>query len=163
MKPANFSYERPTTLDAALDLLANDSQDSKIIAGGQSLVPPFDELAAWPFGHIYTAFVDIKNREAPLHEHWNSIESVELLMQYNVTPFAERIIETPVMVTLAAGDNITSADLEVAAFNAIPCPNKQLVSVAGVTHMSLYTSEEDLAKVGRAQSGWLRQVLDGMD
>jgi pimeloyl-ACP methyl ester carboxylesterase len=134
-------------------------------AGGNmpmSSTTPFDELAAWPFGHVYTAFVDIKNREAPLHEHWNSIESVELLMQYNVIPFAQRVIETPVMVALAAGDNITSADLEVAAFNAVPCPHKKLVSVAGVTHMSLYTSEEDLAKVGNAQSQWLRQLLDGM-
>ena len=39
MKPAPFDYERPATLAAALDLLKNDSGTSKIIAGGQSLVP----------------------------------------------------------------------------------------------------------------------------
>jgi carbon-monoxide dehydrogenase medium subunit len=39
MKPAPFDYERPATLAAALALLKNDSGTSKVIAGGQSLVP----------------------------------------------------------------------------------------------------------------------------
>ena len=119
-----------------------------------STTTPFaEELATWPYAHVYTAFNDIKAKEAPLHEHWNTIESVELLLAYNVIPFAAKITETPVMIALAAGDNITSHDLEVAAFNAIPNPNKHLANVTGVHHMSLYTSEDDLGKVGRAQAG----------
>jgi aerobic carbon-monoxide dehydrogenase medium subunit len=39
MKPAPFDYERPATLAAALALLKNDSGTSRVIAGGQSLVP----------------------------------------------------------------------------------------------------------------------------
>ena len=39
MKPAPFGYERPATLNAALNLLKNDGGKSKVIAGGQSLVP----------------------------------------------------------------------------------------------------------------------------
>src|ERR1700729_1285050 len=39
MKPAAFEYERPTTLQAALNLLEDDGGKSKVIAGGQSLVP----------------------------------------------------------------------------------------------------------------------------
>jgi aerobic carbon-monoxide dehydrogenase medium subunit len=39
MKPPPFGYERPATLNAALGLLKNDGGKSKIIAGGQSLVP----------------------------------------------------------------------------------------------------------------------------
>jgi carbon-monoxide dehydrogenase medium subunit len=38
MKPAAFDYERPQTLDDALKLLAS-SDNAKIIAGGQSLMP----------------------------------------------------------------------------------------------------------------------------
>ncbi len=38
MKPAPFRYERPTTLDDVVNLLANE-EDAKIIAGGQSLLP----------------------------------------------------------------------------------------------------------------------------
>jgi aerobic carbon-monoxide dehydrogenase medium subunit len=39
MKPAPFNYERPTSLDAVLGLLAGGNGETKIIAGGQSLVP----------------------------------------------------------------------------------------------------------------------------
>jgi hypothetical protein len=130
---------------------------------GMSSPKPFDELVSWPFAHVYSAFNDIKAKEAPLHEHWNTIESVELLLQYNVIPFARRITETPVMIALAAGDNITSHDLEVECFNAIANPNKSLASVNGVHHMSLYTSQDDLAKVGRVQAAWLKDLLAKMD
>lgn len=120
---------------------------------------PSTELTAWPFPHVYSGFMTIKQKEAPRHEHWNTIESVELLMQYKVAPFCERIVETPVMMTLAKGDNITSADLEAEAFNAITNPNKTFASVAGVDHMSLYTNRDHLGKVGKVQAAWLKETL----
>ena len=95
----------------------------------ESPVSSNDQLSSWPFPHVYAGFKAIKEKEAPRHEHWNTIESVELLLQYKVAPFCERIVETPVMMTLAQADNITSADLETQAFNAITNPNKSLVSV----------------------------------
>jgi len=93
------------------------------------------------------------------HQHWNTIESVELLLQYKVAPFCERIIETPMMMTLAQGDNITSADLEAEALNAITNPNKTFASVSGVDHMSLCTNRDHLGKVGKVQAGWLKNLL----
>jgi len=117
------------------------------------------ELTAWPFPHVYSGFKTIKENEAPRHQHWNTIESVELLLQYKVAPFCERIVETPVMMTLAQGDNITSADLEAEAFNAITNPNKTFASVSGVDHMSLYTNRDHLGKVGKVQAGWLKNLL----
>lgn len=39
MKPANFDYECPDTVEEALQLLATHIGRSKIIAGGQSLIP----------------------------------------------------------------------------------------------------------------------------
>jgi aerobic carbon-monoxide dehydrogenase medium subunit len=48
MKPAPFSYARPKTIDAALALLAEPGADSKIIAGGQSLVPMMNFRLAQP-------------------------------------------------------------------------------------------------------------------
>ncbi len=134
-------------------------------AGGfmpMSSLKPFEELSAWPFPHVYTGFEAIKKTEAPRHEHRNTIESVELLMNYKVNEFCRRIVETPIMMTLAAGDNITSADLEAEAFNAITNPNKTFVSVKGVDHMSLYTDRSHLAKVGAAQQAWLKPQLDAL-
>ncbi len=124
-----------------------------------SSTKPFEELSAWPFPHVFTGFQAIKEKEAPRHEHRNTIESVELLMNYKVAPFCERIVETPVMMTLAAGDNITSMDLEAEAFNAITNPNKTYTAVRGVDHMSLYTNRDHLAKVGVVQQAWLKDQL----
>lgn len=39
MKPADFDYECPDTVEEALDLLAANVGKAKIIAGGQSLIP----------------------------------------------------------------------------------------------------------------------------
>ena len=89
--------------------------------------------------------------------------SVELLLQYKVAPFCERIVETPVMMTLAQADNITSADLEAEAFNVITNPNKTFVSVSGVHHMSLYTNPEHLGKVGKVQAAWLKNILANIE
>ena len=129
----------------------------------ESPVSSNDQLTSWPFPHVYAGFKAIKEKEASRHEHWNTIESVELLLQYKVAPFCERIVETPVMMTLAQADNITSADLETQAFNAITNPNKSLVSVSGVDHMSLYTNREHLGKVGKVQAVWLKNLLAGID
>ena len=119
----------------------------------------FAELTSWPFPHVYAGFKGIQANEAPRHEHRNTISSVELLLQYVVKPYAQRITETPVMMTLAHADNITSADLEVEAYNAIACPTKAFASVKGVDHMSLYTNRDHLAKVGRVQSKWLKEII----
>ncbi len=121
------------------------------------------ELSTWPFPIVHAGFMTIKEREAPLHEHVNTVESAEDLLAYRVIPYAERIYETPVLMTLAHGDNITSADLEVASFNAIPNPEKKLVSVHGVTHMSLYTNNDDLNKVARIQANWLAAKLQDLE
>ncbi len=39
MKPAPFAYFAPESLDEALALLADEGQDAKLLAGGQSLIP----------------------------------------------------------------------------------------------------------------------------
>lgn len=39
MKPAPFQYKRPATLDEAIRLLVTDPNESKLLAGGQSLIP----------------------------------------------------------------------------------------------------------------------------
>lgn len=48
MKPASFEYVRPESLDEALEELAKDPDESKILAGGQSLVPMMNFRLARP-------------------------------------------------------------------------------------------------------------------
>lgn len=47
MKPAPFTYHRPTTLDAALGLLARHA-NARVLAGGQSLMPMLNLRLAAP-------------------------------------------------------------------------------------------------------------------
>ena len=48
MKPAEFEYYRPDTLDEAMELLDRHEPDARIIAGGQSLVPLMNFRLATP-------------------------------------------------------------------------------------------------------------------
>ena len=52
MKPVSFRYFAPRTVDDALDLLATHGEESKILAGGQSLVPAMNFRLARPAGLI---------------------------------------------------------------------------------------------------------------
>jgi fermentation-respiration switch protein FrsA (DUF1100 family) len=131
-------------------------------AGGRmpmSSLTPSEELSTWPFALIHEIFHDIKKREAPLHEHWSTISSNEMLMSYNVFPFAERIYNTPVMMVVAEGDEITLWDLEIKAFNSIPSSQKELVVIPHVSHMSLYSQQTDLQIAGAAAARFVRKHL----
>jgi CO/xanthine dehydrogenase FAD-binding subunit len=48
MKPANFEYHAPTTIDEALTLLQAHGTDARLLAGGQSLVPMMNFRLATP-------------------------------------------------------------------------------------------------------------------
>lgn len=48
MKPAAFTYHRPSSVEEALDLLAAAGGDAKLIAGGQSLGPMMNMRLATP-------------------------------------------------------------------------------------------------------------------
>jgi aerobic carbon-monoxide dehydrogenase medium subunit len=48
VKPATFEYQRPETLEEALAILADDPYETKVLAGGQSLVPMMNFRLARP-------------------------------------------------------------------------------------------------------------------
>lgn len=48
MKPANFTYHRPSQLEEAFQLLETYADEAKVIAGGQSLVPMMNMRLARP-------------------------------------------------------------------------------------------------------------------
>ena len=58
MIPAAFDYQAPTSLDEALQLLADGGDDAKIIAGGQSLLPVLKLRLAAPELLIDLAKID---------------------------------------------------------------------------------------------------------
>lgn len=131
-------------------------------AGGRmpmSSLDPDKELSTWPFPLIHKIFHDIKEREAPLHEHWSTIESTELLMSYDVAPYAKRLYDTPTLMIVAEGDEITLWDLEIGVYNSIPSGRKKLAVLPKVSHMSLYSKQNDLAVAGTLAADFAAEHL----
>lgn len=122
---------------------------------------PHKELSTWPFPLIHKVFHDIKAREAPLHEHWSTTESTELLLNYTVFPFTRRITNTPTLMVVAEGDEITLWDLEIEAFRTIPSPRKELAVIPRVSHMSLYAQKSHLEQAGEAAARFVKRHLVG--
>ena len=130
----------------------------KRLAGGElgtlpmSTAEPARELSTWPFPEVTSAFLQLKQTAAPLHEHWNTVASVELLMSYDVTPFLRRILATPVLMSVAERDDITLWEAETEVFNRIATPEKRLFLCRDTSHMTLYSNRsrlEILAEEGR--------------
>ncbi len=131
-------------------------------AGGRmafSTKTPHSELSTWPFPTIHTVFHDIKAREAPRHEHWSTVSSTEMLLDYSVFPFLKRIVNTPTLMVVAEGDEITLWDLEIEAFNRIASPRKEIAVIPKVSHMSLYSEKSHLERAGEAAADFVRRIL----
>lgn len=61
MKPAAFQYHAPTTVGAAVDLMAELGDGAKVLAGGQSLIPMLGQEAG------RAALSDLASVPADLH------------------------------------------------------------------------------------------------
>ena len=122
---------------------------------------PFETLCTWPFPDVYEIFNKIKDTEAPLHEHLNTVESAELLLSYTVFPYVPRILNTPTLMVAAEGDDHTLWDLEIKAFNEIQTTRKKLAVLPRITHMSLYAIRKNLEIAGTEGAEWLKAHLMG--
>ncbi|OHV34780.1 MULTISPECIES: alpha/beta hydrolase [Pseudofrankia] len=120
---------------------------------------PDSELSSWPFPETRTTFAALQATEAPLYENRSTMESVDLLLNYDVTPFADRIYDTPAMVIVAEGDDITLWDLEIGVYNRLPTAKKELVVLPHTTHMTLYSDRSKLDQAAAHASRWFAAQL----
>jgi len=118
---------------------------------------PDNETAVWNYPEVYNVFMHLKETSAPLHEHYSTIESVELLLDYTVFPFLRRIVDTPTLMIIAENDNITLWDKETEVFNALPTPNKKRFVLPDISHMTLY-SEESATQLAANQAAEFLKV-----
>jgi hypothetical protein len=124
-----------------------------------STTDPANELTTWPFPEVTTAFNHLKATEAPNHEHRNTVASVELLCNYTVFPYAPRIVNTPTLMTVAEGDDITIWDDEIAVFNAIATTKKRLFVFDETSHMTLYSNKSRLEIAADQARKWFTEHL----
>jgi pimeloyl-ACP methyl ester carboxylesterase len=119
------------------------------------------ELCTWPFPETYEAFNELKRTVAPAHEHRNTIASTEMLMNYSVYPFLPRLLDTPVLMVLAQGDDLTLWDKEIEVFGLIPTPKKELHVVPATKHMELYSDQSNIEVAAAKCAAWLSEQLAG--
>src|ERR1700722_17597582 len=92
-------------------------------------------------------------------ENRSTVESVDLLMNYDVGPFVKRIYNTPTLMIVAEGDDLTLWDLEIGAYNAIPCVRKKLEVLPHTTHMTLYSDKSKVEDAAKMATGWFVETL----
>ena len=120
---------------------------------------PSTELSAWPFPETYETFAKLRETEAPLYQNLSTVESVDLLLNYDVMPFVRRVYDTPTLMIVAEADDLTLWDLEISAFNALPTTKKELKVLPGTTHMTLYSDRDRLDVAAEAAAGWFATHL----
>ena len=115
---------------------------------------PSRDLGTWPFPETYHTFKALRESEAPLYQNLSTVESVDLLLEYDVMPFVRRIYDTPSLVIVAEADDLTLWDLEIGAFNAIPASEKKLITLPHTTHMTLYSDQSKLRTAAEHATSW---------
>jgi len=115
---------------------------------------PARDLGTWPFPETYHTFKALQETEAPLYQNSSTVESVDLLLEYDVLPFVRRIYDTPSLMIVAEADDLTLWDLEIGAFNAIPTAKKKLVTLPHTTHMTLYSDQAKLQTAAEHATSW---------
>jgi fermentation-respiration switch protein FrsA (DUF1100 family) len=141
---------------------ADREQRARGEAGGyipMSTEKHWETVCTWPFPEVETIFNGLKATEAPRHEHRNTIESTELLLNYTVFPYVTRLLNTPVLMIVGDNDDLTLWDKDLEAFNLIPTSRKQLAIIRGTGHMDIYSKLPDLEAVAKIGADWITENL----
>jgi fermentation-respiration switch protein FrsA (DUF1100 family) len=145
------------------DLLMEDRR-KRFVSQAHSYIPMSspdfsNEVVTWPFPEVTEVFAKLQATDAPNHEHRNTVASVEALLNYTVFPYVSRILNTPTLMIVAEGDDITLWEREIAAYNAIPTAKKRLFVVDHTTHMVLYSNQSQLEIAADQGARWLGEHL----
>ena len=72
-------------------------------------------------------------------------------------PFVRRVYDTPTLMIVANGDDLTLWDLEIEAYNALPTASKRLKVLPHTTHMTLYSDRAKLDLASAEATSWFEQ------
>lgn len=113
------------------------------------------DVPTWPFPASEPMFKRLKESQAPAYENRTTVASVEMLLAYDVMPYARRLTGTDTLMVVAEGDDHTHWDLALDAFSAIPNPDKKLYVVPRSTHHSIYENDSQLRLAAEAAGAFL--------
>lgn len=124
-----------------------------------STLTPNEVISSWPLPEVTPPFEHFQATTAPNYQNSSTIASVAHLLDYNVYPYARRIINVPTMMTVAEGDDITLWDEEQEVFNLIPNPVKKFVVFPKTSHMTLYSDTARLQVAAETHRSWFVEHL----
>lgn len=141
-----------------------DARRKKFTTGEDTMIPHFTldttaEISAWPNADGYELFEGFRKTVAPNYSLDATAESIDLLMQYDVRPFARRIIDTPTLVIVAENDDITLWDEAMAVYQSIPTSKKKLTVIDKSDHLALYSNQSLLERAAAAATEWFIERL----
>ncbi len=146
-----------------LTALLKEDRRNRYLTGKHGTIPhsgdPKQEVVTWPHPETKPVFMKIKETTAPRHEHYSTIQSTELVWAYNVRPYLPRILDTPTLMIVAEGDDLTMWEQEVPAFGDIATSKKRLFVQRASTHMSMYSNLSHLAIAAKEAASWYREWL----
>ena len=141
-----------------------EARRERFAGGGDTMVPHFsldtgNEISAWPFPEGYEVFHTFQQTVAPNYDFDATLESVDLLMTYDIRPYLHRIVDTPTLMIVAENDDITLWDEAIGAYNAIPTAKKKLVVIDKSDHLALYSDQSLLMRAAGAATDWFVEQL----
>ena len=146
-----------------LTALVHEERRRRYLSGEHRTLPhsgdPKTEVVTWPHPETRPVFMKIKEESAPRHEHYSTIESVEGVWAYDMNPFLPRILDTPTLMIVAEGDDLTMWEREIPAFNRIATARKKLFVQRQSTHMSMYSNLSHLEVAARQAADWYNRWL----
>lgn len=104
--PSHVEYERPASIEAALELLATGAGDARPLAGGHSLIPMMKLRLAQPEMLVdingltelaYITETDGELRIGALTRHADLLDSALAARHFKIFPEAERVIADPIV------------------------------------------------------------------
>ena len=146
-----------------LTALVEEERCQRYLTGAHGTIPhsgdPKKEVVTWPHPETKPVFMKIKETTAPRHEHFSTIASVEHVWNYNVSPYLPRILNTPTLMVVAEGDDLTCWEREIPAFNEIATNTTRLFVQGESTHMSMYDNLDHLGIAATEAANWYHEWL----
>lgn len=146
-----------------LTALVKEDRKNRYLTGEHGTLPhsgdPKTEVTTWPHPETKPVFMKIKEETAPNHEHYSTIQSVEYVWAYNMRPYLPMILDTPTLMIVAEGDDLTMWEREIPAFHEIATMKKKLFVQGSSTHMSMYSNLSHLEVAARQAAEWYTEWL----
>ena len=117
-----------------------------------------DGLATWPFPTSADMFRELI-AEGPNYVGKATTRSTEWLLEYNVGPYAERIVDCATLMLLAEGDDHTHWDLALASYKAIPGCDKRLEIIRKSSHQTIYRDRTRRSEAAALCADWFETHL----